>query len=305
MTTAASAPSTLTFTDEQQQFIDAIRDFGAREAGTREQRDALTHEGTEQHNQDLYKRFASLGYVGAAIPEEYGGAGGGVVDLCLLLDETTRGLLPMAGMSVSLIVAGAYERFGTETQKQDMLGAIARGDVMAIAMSEPEAGSDVGALKCKAVREGDTYRVTGHKTWISAAHVAERILLICRTDSSGSKHEGITMLEVPANAPGMEIRGIQTMGGKEVNDVWYRRRRRPGREPRRPGGRRLDAAHGRTQRGAPDHRREHARARPARVRRRARLRQGAQAVRPPDRQLPGPASTASPISRWRSSARGC
>ena len=80
--------------------------------------EALTHEGTELYNQDLYRRFAGLGYVGAAIPEEYGGAGGGVVDLCLLLDETTKGLLPMAGMSVSLIVAGAYERFGTEEQKQ-------------------------------------------------------------------------------------------------------------------------------------------------------------------------------------------
>jgi alkylation response protein AidB-like acyl-CoA dehydrogenase len=221
MTTAATTPSTLTFTDEQQQFVEAIRDFSAREAGTREQRDALTHEGTEQHNQDLYRRFAELGYVGAGIPEEYGGAGGGVVDLCLLLDESTKGLLPIAGMSVSLIVAGAYERFGTEEQKQDMLGAIARGDVMAIAMSEPEAGSDVGALKCKAVREGDAYRITGHKTWISAAHVAERILLVCRTDSSGSKHEGLTMLEVPANAKGIEIRGIPTMGGKEVNDVWF------------------------------------------------------------------------------------
>jgi len=221
MTTAAAIPSTLTLTDEQQQFVDAIRDFSSREAGTREQRDALTHEGTEQHNSDLYKRFAAPGYVGASIPEAYGGSGGGLVDLCLLLDESTRGLLPIAGMSVSLIVAGAYERFGTEAQKQDMLGAIVRGDVMAIAMSEPEAGSDVGALKCKAVREGDGYRITGHKTWISAAHVAERILLICRTDASGSKHEGITMLEVPAGAKGMEIRGIQTMGGKEVNDVWF------------------------------------------------------------------------------------
>ena len=221
MTTAAAIPSTLTLTDEQQQFVDAIRDFSAREAGTREQRDALTSEGTEQHNTDLYKRFAALGYVGAAIPEAYGGSGGGLVDLCLLLDESTKGLLPIAGMSVSLIVAGAYERFGTEAQKQDMLGAIARGEVMAIAMSEPEAGSDVGALKCKAVREGDGYRITGHKTWISAAHVAERILLICRTDASGSKHEGITMLEVPVDAEGVEIRGIQTMGGKEVNDVWF------------------------------------------------------------------------------------
>ncbi len=221
MTTAAAVPSTLTLTDEQQQFVEAIRDFSGREAGTREQRDGLTCEGTELHNPELYSRFAALGYVGAAIPEAYGGAGGGAVDLCLLLDESTRGLLPIAGMSVSLIVAGAYERFGTEAQKQDMLGAIAAGRVMAIAMSEPEAGSDVGALKCKAVREGDGYRITGHKTWISAAHVAERILLICRTDAGGSKHEGITMLEVPADAQGVEIRGIQTMGGKEVNDVWF------------------------------------------------------------------------------------
>ena len=77
MTTAAAIPSTLTLTDEQQQFVEAIRDFSAREAGTREQRDALTHEGTEQHNPELYKRFAALGYVGAAIPEAYGGSGGG------------------------------------------------------------------------------------------------------------------------------------------------------------------------------------------------------------------------------------
>ncbi len=221
MTTAATIPSTLTLTDEQQQFVEAIRDFAAREAGTREQRDALTHGRTELHNQDLYRRFAGLGYASAAIPEQYGGSGGGLVDLCLLLEESTKGLLPISGMSVSLIVAGAYERFGTEEQQRDMLGAIARGDVMAIAMSEPEAGSDVGALKCKAVREGDTYRITGHKTWISAAHVAERILLIGRTDSSGSKHEGISMIEVPADASGIEIRGIETMGGKEVNDVWF------------------------------------------------------------------------------------
>ena len=212
---------TLVLTDEQQSFVDAMRDFSAREAGSREQRDALTSGGTEQHNADLYKQIGGLGWAGVAIPEAYGGGGGGVVDLCLLLEETTKGLLPIAGMSVSLIVAGAYERFGTEEQKQDMLAAIARGDVMAIAMSEPEAGSDVGNLKCKITRDNGSYVISGHKTWISAAQHAERILLVGRTSSAGSKHEGITMVEVPAGAPGVEIRGIDTMGGREVNDVYF------------------------------------------------------------------------------------
>jgi alkylation response protein AidB-like acyl-CoA dehydrogenase len=212
---------TLVMTDEQQSFVEAMRDFAGRECGTREQREELTATFTEQHNQDLYRRFAELGWVGVAIPEEYGGGGGGVVDLCLLLEESTRGLLPIAGMSVSLIVAGAYERFGTEEQKADMLGAINRGDVMAIAMSEPESGSDVGSLRCKARRDNGSYVISGHKTWISAAQHAERILLIARTDDSGAKHEGISMIEVPADADGITIRGIDTMGGREVNDVFF------------------------------------------------------------------------------------
>ena len=109
-------------------------------------------------------------------------------------------------------------------------------------MSEPEAGSDVGALKCKAVREGDGYRITGHKTWISAAHVAERILLICRTDASGSKHEGITMLEVPADAKGVEIRGHPDDGRQGGQRRLVRRRRRPRREPPRRGGQRAGSS---------------------------------------------------------------
>jgi alkylation response protein AidB-like acyl-CoA dehydrogenase len=62
--------------------------------------------------------------------------------------------------------------------------------------------------------------LNGQKTWISAAHLADHILVIARSDSSGSKHEGLTMFSVPADAEGVEIRGIQTMGGKEVNDVF-------------------------------------------------------------------------------------
>ncbi len=88
-------------------------------------------------------------------------------------------------------------------------------------MSEPEAGSDVGALRCKAVRENGGYTINGQKTWISEAHVADHILLVCRTDDSGSKHEGLSMISIPKGTEGVEIRGIDTMGGRVVNDVFF------------------------------------------------------------------------------------
>ena len=63
--------------------------------------------------------------------------------------------------------------------------------------------------------------INGQKTWITEAHVADHILLVCRTDARGDKHHGLTMISVPAGADGMEIRPIETMGGREVNDVFF------------------------------------------------------------------------------------
>lgn len=208
-------------TDEQRAFVGAIRDFAKRECGTREQRDALTDHGREPHNQKLYERIADLGWLGVAIPEEYGGSGGGAVDMCLLCEEFARGQIPMAFFSVSMITARAFERFGTDEQKQEILGGVARGRVEAIAMSEPEAGSDVGSLTCKAERSNGSYVLNGQKTWITAAHTADHILLVCRTQRTDNKHEGLSMISVPSDAEGLEIRGIETMGGREVNDVFF------------------------------------------------------------------------------------
>ncbi len=215
-----TATSVSGLTDEQVDFREAIRDFAKREVGTAEQREKLTDGYLELHNQEIYEKLAKLGWLGVSIDEEYGGAGGGMVDACIFLEETMRGLVPIAGYGVSLIVAGAYERFGTEEQKQEMLGGISRGRVEAIAMSEPEAGSDVGNLKCRIERHNGDYVLNGQKTWISAAHLADHVLVVGRSDSSGSKHEGMTMISVPTDSEGIEINGIQTMGGKEVNDVF-------------------------------------------------------------------------------------
>jgi isovaleryl-CoA dehydrogenase len=210
-----------TLTDEQRAFVEAIRDFAKRECGTREQRDALTDHGREPHNPEIYAKIAGLGWLGVSIPEQYGGSGGGAVDMCLLCEEFAHGQIPMGFFSVSMITAGAFERFGTEEQKQEILGGVASGRVEAIAMSEPEAGSDVGNLSCKAERVNGGYVINGQKTWITAAHAADHILLVCRTERTGNKHEGLSMISVPTGIDGLDVRGIDTMGGREVNDVFF------------------------------------------------------------------------------------
>jgi alkylation response protein AidB-like acyl-CoA dehydrogenase len=210
-----------TLTDEQRSFVEAIRDFAKRECGTREQRDALTDNGSEPHNQELCLRIAELGWLGVAIPQQYGGSGGGAVDMCLLFEEHVRGQIPIGFFGVSMITAKAFERFGTDEQKQEILGGVANGRVEAIAMSEPEAGSDVGNLSCKAERTNGGYVINGQKTWITAAHAADHILLVCRTKRTDNKHEGLSMISVPTDVEGIEIHGIATMGGREVNDVFF------------------------------------------------------------------------------------
>ena len=218
MSTTLAATGGLT--DEQRDFRPRSATSASASSGPRSSASGSPNGYTELHNQEIYEKLAELGWLGVSIDEDYGGSGGGLVDACIFLEETMRGLVPIAGYGVSLIVAGAYERFGTEEQKAEILGGITRGRVEAIAMSEPEAGSDVGNLSCRAERQNGGFVLNGQKTWISAAHIADHILVIARSDTSGSKHEGLTMLSVPTDAEGIEIRGIETMGGKEVNDVF-------------------------------------------------------------------------------------
>jgi isovaleryl-CoA dehydrogenase len=208
-------------TDEQEAFVEAIRDFARRECGTREQRDALTEGGREPHNQELYSRIASLGWLGVAIPEEYGGAGGSAVDMCLLCEEFARGLIPMGFFPVTMMAARPVELFGTDALKDEILGGLVAGRTGAIAMSEPEAGSDVGNLSCRAARSDGGFVINGQKTWITGAHVADQIVLVCRTTRGEDKHQGLTMISVPRSVDGLEIRGIETLGGREVNDMYF------------------------------------------------------------------------------------
>jgi alkylation response protein AidB-like acyl-CoA dehydrogenase len=208
-------------TDEQRDFVSAIRDFCQRECGTQEQREQLTSNYTEHHNPDLYKKMADLGWLGLTIPEEYGGSGGTMLDACLFMEETSRGLAPINGYATTLIVAGATKRFGTDEQKRRVLGGISHGSVEAIAMTEPESGSDVGSLSTEAVRSNGAYRINGQKVFISNARVSDHVLVVCRTTKGDNKHEGLSMIFVPVGTDGMEMTPIDTLGGRETNTVYF------------------------------------------------------------------------------------
>jgi alkylation response protein AidB-like acyl-CoA dehydrogenase len=207
--------------DEQNDFVDAIRNFCDRECGTQDQRERLTDGYTEHHNFAIYDQMAELGWLGVTIPEQYGGSGGSMLEACLFMEETSRGLAPIGGYATTLIVAGATQRFGSEDQKARILGGIAGGAVEAIAMTEPEAGSDVAALSTSAEAVDGGFLLNGQKVFCSNAHIADHVLVVCRTTRSESKHAGMTMIWVRQGSEGMEIVPIETMGGSETNHLYF------------------------------------------------------------------------------------
>jgi len=217
--TAAPPASALGLTDEQQQFVESIRDFCKREFGTTEKLSELTNGFTDPHNHEVARKMAELGWYGLCIPEEYGGSGGSFLDATLFLEEFTRGQAPVGAYAVTLIVVGALNRFGTEEQKRDLLGRVAEGGTLAIAMSEPESGSDVASLKTSAVRDNGEWVLNGSKMWCSFAHKASHTLIVCRSERTDNPHEGMSMILVPRETEGFTITPIQTLGGEDTNEL--------------------------------------------------------------------------------------
>lgn len=210
----------LQLTEEQQSLVATVREFAARECGTREKRLELTNGGKTHHSQEISGKLADLGFLGLSIPEEYGGAGGGLYDACLFVEELAYNQIPVGSYAVTLIVAHVYLSWASEDLKKEILGAVVAGNPTAIAMSEPGSGSDVASLRCRADKVDGGYRLNGQKMWITNAHLSDHILLVARTSDTGDKHQGISMFSVPVSTPGVEIRPIATMGA-EVNQVFF------------------------------------------------------------------------------------
>ena len=209
------------FTAEQREFATAVTEYCRRNLATVAQRDAVTENGTLANSPQVLAEMAANGWLGVSLPEEYGGGGAGFVDECIFLEESARGLAPVTAYSTGLTAAQTYLRWGSDEQKKTVVTNMTSGRLEAIALSEPGAGSDLAGVRVTARRDGDHYVLNGQKTWISAAHVAENILVLTREDSSGGRHEGMTLLMVPADTPGVTMRGIVTMEPRTCNDIFF------------------------------------------------------------------------------------
>jgi alkylation response protein AidB-like acyl-CoA dehydrogenase len=171
-----------------------------------------------------HRVLAEKGWVAPAWPKEWGGTGWNLVQRYLFEEELGyAGSPPLIPFGLSMC-APVLLRFGSEAQKQRFLPRIYQGeDFWCQGYSEPGSGSDLASLKTRAVREGESYRVTGQKIWTTLAHYADWIFCLVRTDPANQKRqEGISFLLMDMKTPGITVRPLILMdGGHEVNEVFF------------------------------------------------------------------------------------
>ncbi|MFF1915206.1 acyl-CoA dehydrogenase family protein [Streptomyces sp. NPDC058239] len=186
-------------------------------------RDARKGPGAEDpaEQRRLLRRIGADGMLGLGWPVEYGGRGRGPDEQFVFFDEAYRAGAPVSMVTLNT-VGPTLMKYGTEEQKAYFLPRILSGDVVfAIGYSEPEAGTDLAALRTRAVRDGDSWVIDGQKIFTSNAQNADWIWLACRTDPDAPKHQGISIILVPTDAPGFAWTPIETVGGLTTTSTYY------------------------------------------------------------------------------------
>ncbi len=178
---------------------------------------------------DFYEALADGGWVGIAIPEEYGGGGQGITEASVMLEEIAASGAAMNGCSaVHLSIFGMepVRRHGSRELAAEVLPRVASGDLhVAFGVTEPDAGTDTTAIRTRAVRDGDEYVVHGSKVWTTKAHVSEMCLLLVRTtprEECARPTDGMTLLLVDLQRPEVEIRQIPKLGRNAVGSCEVR-----------------------------------------------------------------------------------
>ena len=174
---------------------------------------------------EVINELAEMGVFGLTIPEEYGGLGLSKASMCVVSEELSRGYIGVGSLgtrseiAAELIIAG-----GTEEQKQKWLPKLASAETLPTAVfTEPNTGSDLGSLRTRAVKDGETYKITGNKTWITHATRTQVMTLLARTDPNTTDYKGLSMF-LAEKTPGTEKNPFPTDGmtGGEIEVLGYR-----------------------------------------------------------------------------------
>jgi alkylation response protein AidB-like acyl-CoA dehydrogenase len=181
---------------------------------------------------DWMRKLATKGWVAAAWPKEYGGAGMTIMQQFIFNEELAMARAPRPG-GIGITMAGpTIIVYGTEEQKKQHLSGMLSGEVTwCQGFSEPGSGSDLASLQTRAVRDGDDYVVNGQKIWTTGAQYSDRMILMARTDPEAPKHKGISYFLLDMKSPGVTVRPLVNMAGTSgFNEVFFDNVRVPRRD---------------------------------------------------------------------------
>ena len=169
----------------------------------------------------MIRQLGTDGWLGIGWPKEYGGQARSMVEQLIFTDEAAVAGVPIPYLTLNT-VGPTIMRFGTDEQKDYFLPRILAGDLhFSIGYSEPGSGTDLASLKTRAVREGDEWVINGQKMWTSLIQYADWIWLACRTDPDLPRHKGLSMILVPADAPGFSYTPVHTVAGVGTSATYY------------------------------------------------------------------------------------
>jgi 3-oxocholest-4-en-26-oyl-CoA dehydrogenase alpha subunit len=184
-------------------------------------------EGTTDAYRQVVRQLGEDGWLGIGWPKEIGGQGLSMVEQAIFMEEATLAEVPTPLLTINS-VGPAIAAHGTDEQKRTIVPGILRGEVhFAIGYSEPEAGTDLAAVRTRAVREGDEYVINGQKLWTGMMEAADYIWLAVRTDPEAPKHRGISVLLVPRHSPGITSTRLRNLGGHSIAAVGFENVRVP------------------------------------------------------------------------------
>jgi alkylation response protein AidB-like acyl-CoA dehydrogenase len=185
--------------------------------GWREAYKSMTHEAFAQAQRDWFQTLIEGGYAVPHWPAEWPGGGRTLAEQKVIYEELARADTPRLLLSFvsTYHAASTFIECGTDAQRARYLPAILKGETWCQGFSEPNAGSDLASLKCRAQRKGDVYVVNGQKVWSTMAQYADKCLLLVRTSSDGPKQAGITFLLLDMRAKGVSVRPIRQIQGDQ------------------------------------------------------------------------------------------
>ena len=209
------------YDEDQQALRQELRDYYA-ELLTPEVQDGLADaNGVGPAMRKVVKQMGTDGWLGIGWPEEYGGKNKSQLEQFIFFDESMRAGAPVPMLTINTVGPTIF-RYGTDEQKDRFLPQILRGEIhFCIGYTEPGAGTDLAALKTRAVRDGDEYVINGQKIFTSLASDADYCWLAVRTNPDVSKHKGISMIIVPMDTPGITVQPMDLLSEHDINQVFY------------------------------------------------------------------------------------